>query len=134
MRDRTDQEGGTVPPASIVFNRDESLFVHVYRHDRDVGVREQQFEPALLFALERLLVWEQFLDVGGLIIVVVRHRRISPDDRHPIIPTCVFTAVIERGFRLQLDDAPFRDLLLQERMMIFLYRRMNSSADPHLTL
>src|SRR5260370_37916064 len=97
--------------------------IELYVLDRQIPVRLQDFEAALLFFLVRFLIGTKLLDNRGAVEIVVGNRCVLEDDGHAIIPALAFRHVIPRRHHAHFQHAPEFSLFLKHRIMVFLEER-----------
>src|SRR2546427_10638503 len=83
-------------------------------------MRNQNLESPLLFALERLLIGQEFANQRLLVSGIVRRGVAFPRDGHAIIPAAILSLVIPRPVDGDVEDAPFFLQRLEQRQMVFL--------------
>src|ERR1700752_5370547 len=76
--------------------RDSGLFLKISSFHRQVPMRVEDFEAALLFALKCFLIGVHLLLQRGLVERLVGDGGILEDDGHAIVPAPVFGGVVAR--------------------------------------
>jgi len=81
---------------------------------------EQDLEPPLLFALERLLIGEQLLGDRFGVKAVLGDPHILPHNRNPIVPASVLRSVEVRANCRNLQDTSKLLFLFEHREVVLL--------------
>src|SRR5947209_18715281 len=84
-------------------------------------MRNQNLESPLLFALERLLIGEEFANQRLLVSGIVRRGVAFARAGHAIIPAAIPSLVIPPPVDGDVEDAPFFLQRLEQRQMVFLH-------------
>src|SRR5207245_1280926 len=79
------------------------LLRQIHRDNRQIPVRFENLEAPLLFALKRVLIRKQFLQLG-VGKRFVQHRRVLPDERDPVVPAPIFGRVKARRLHGDLEN------------------------------
>src|SRR5271170_4417121 len=88
--------------------------------DRQVPVRQQYLEAALLLPFISGLVGIELLDQGFFVGIGGRCKgRVLEDDGDAVVPAGVLSHVVGRGLDLDGEHSPGGDDLLEERVMVF---------------
>src|SRR6266480_1114002 len=94
----------------------------------------QDFEAALFFFFEGVLIGIELLDEHRAVKIVVGNGGILEGDGYSIIPSAVFGAVIPRNGHADPQHTPQLDLFGENRIMVFLEERQEFLGVPPLGL
>src|SRR3990172_6573439 len=81
-------------------------------------MRKEGLEPRSLLSFEYFLIRIELLGDRLEVEIIVRHHRIFPDNRHAIVPTPIFCAVVEGTRSGDFESTPELQLLLEQRVVI----------------
>src|ERR1700722_3042065 len=94
--------------------------IEVHCLNRQIPVRVENLEAALLLALKRILVRIHLLLQRGLIEWFISHGSILEDNGHAEIPAAVFSGVVPWLVHPNLGDAPHLGFFFQNRIVVLL--------------